>query len=383
MKIALLLFFSLLINFQFSERIFAQNFTGTELLGCPTDHSVTVNLVADAALTAYFKYGTVTGTYTSQTTQFNAASNQPIEAVMDGLAANTRYYYRMVYIGGMCSDQDEALVFGQEQIDYRIATRTGITPYGILPSAQYSSVRKNILSKEFWSRLKELLELQLCAFYKSGQCTIRKYREHMCATHFCSSIGGASGTAFWGKVNEYLIMAETALSQYTMQQLGWPPVKIKKNSVTTSDLCLENENGIFVEENYEKLWCKWFGREKEFYIKCYETVKKPDALTFNRITGIQREILERTIIETQKKFKQNVLPDYMILHPEVVIENAGVGKTRLVLDKTSIEVPSVAFTLVKGFNGNRTTVEVFHFGYDVLFNMNDIVEELRNKVMLI
>ena len=97
MKKALLVFFSILINFQFSEKIFAQNFTGTELLGRPTDHSVTVNVVADAALTAYFKYSTVPGTYTSQTTQFTAAANQPVEAAMDGLAANTRYYYRMVY----------------------------------------------------------------------------------------------------------------------------------------------------------------------------------------------------------------------------------------------------------------------------------------------
>ena len=73
------------------------NFTAPELLGRPTDHSVTINLVANTALQAYFKYGTTSGVYPNQTSTQSAAANEPIEAVIDGLTANTRYYYRTVY----------------------------------------------------------------------------------------------------------------------------------------------------------------------------------------------------------------------------------------------------------------------------------------------
>ena len=75
----------------------AQTFTGIELLARPTNNSVTINVVADAALQAYFQYGTTSGVYTSQTGTVSVAANEPVQAVMTGLSANTRYYYRMVY----------------------------------------------------------------------------------------------------------------------------------------------------------------------------------------------------------------------------------------------------------------------------------------------
>jgi phosphodiesterase/alkaline phosphatase D-like protein len=72
-------------------------FTATELLGRPTDHSVTVNVVAAQNIEAYFQYGTASGVYTSQTSTATSPGGTPIQVVIDGLFANTRYYYRMVY----------------------------------------------------------------------------------------------------------------------------------------------------------------------------------------------------------------------------------------------------------------------------------------------
>jgi hypothetical protein len=73
------------------------SFPGPELLGRPTANSVTVNVVANRAIEAYFECGLVSGAYTDQTTIVSAAANAPIEAVIDGLTADTQYYYRMVY----------------------------------------------------------------------------------------------------------------------------------------------------------------------------------------------------------------------------------------------------------------------------------------------
>jgi hypothetical protein len=81
-------------------QVYAQDgvaFIATELLGRPTAHSVTVNVLADANLEAYFEYGTTSGVYTDQTGTITSTANEPIEVVIDGLQSNTRYYYRMVY----------------------------------------------------------------------------------------------------------------------------------------------------------------------------------------------------------------------------------------------------------------------------------------------
>ncbi|MBN1612061.1 MAG: metallophosphoesterase, partial [Polyangiaceae bacterium] len=74
-------------------------FVATELLGRPTDESITINVMAGQTMDAYFEYGTESaepGLYTGST----IATDYPdgiIETVIDGLDADTLYYYRMRY----------------------------------------------------------------------------------------------------------------------------------------------------------------------------------------------------------------------------------------------------------------------------------------------
>jgi hypothetical protein len=73
------------------------NFIAPELLGRPTDTSVTVNAFADTDLEVYLEYGTAPGIYTQQTPHTVFPSGNPIQIVMDQLQLDTRYYYRMNY----------------------------------------------------------------------------------------------------------------------------------------------------------------------------------------------------------------------------------------------------------------------------------------------
>ena len=80
------------------------SFPGPELLGRPTEQSVTVNVVANAAIQAYFEYGTQSGgenqtsaTSGSPASPLSAPANLPLVAVISGLAPDTQYYYYMVY----------------------------------------------------------------------------------------------------------------------------------------------------------------------------------------------------------------------------------------------------------------------------------------------
>ncbi len=72
-------------------------FTAEELLGKPTDSSVTINIVPDATIEYHYQYGTSPGAYTAQTPDVTAAAGQPHEVTIGGLTANTQYYYRMRY----------------------------------------------------------------------------------------------------------------------------------------------------------------------------------------------------------------------------------------------------------------------------------------------
>ncbi len=72
-------------------------FICNELLGRPTTSSITVNLCASNDLDAYVEYGTQHTVYTSQTPTTTYASSVPFNIVLDHLAANTTYYYRVRY----------------------------------------------------------------------------------------------------------------------------------------------------------------------------------------------------------------------------------------------------------------------------------------------
>lgn len=73
------------------------NFTASESLACPTDSSVTVRLVAEEDIEAYFEYGIAPEVYTGQTSPALFTGGTSIEVVIGGLLPNTHYYYRMQY----------------------------------------------------------------------------------------------------------------------------------------------------------------------------------------------------------------------------------------------------------------------------------------------
>ena len=73
----------------------AADFTGTIVLGRPTNQSIAANLLAPSAQSVYLEYGIRTGTYTGQIDAVALAANVPQEVTLPGLTANTRYYYRI------------------------------------------------------------------------------------------------------------------------------------------------------------------------------------------------------------------------------------------------------------------------------------------------
>jgi len=73
-------------------------FSGTVILGRPTDTSVTANILSpDGSGVVFIAFGTASGAYTRQTTTQALQAGSPLEAMLDALSSDTQYYYRLYF----------------------------------------------------------------------------------------------------------------------------------------------------------------------------------------------------------------------------------------------------------------------------------------------
>ena len=92
MKGALLTVLSLLAS---SAQLGAQAVLHAELLGRPTDQGITIQLFFGDSAEARVQYGTTSGAYTDATPWSTFDPDEPAVFTLEGLAPDTRYYYRV------------------------------------------------------------------------------------------------------------------------------------------------------------------------------------------------------------------------------------------------------------------------------------------------
>jgi hypothetical protein len=83
-----------ILAFNISE---AQNIIQGELLGRPTNTSITLQAFFDDTVEVSIQYGILSGVYTQQTDWQQFLANNSVEVVIGGLSPNTKYFYRMLY----------------------------------------------------------------------------------------------------------------------------------------------------------------------------------------------------------------------------------------------------------------------------------------------
>jgi phosphodiesterase/alkaline phosphatase D-like protein len=71
--------------------------TFTEILGRPTNTSITVSFLFDSQVDIYIEYGALSGNYTASTPVATSAVGQPVVTTISGLLEETRYFYRTRY----------------------------------------------------------------------------------------------------------------------------------------------------------------------------------------------------------------------------------------------------------------------------------------------
>ena len=80
-----------------AAKIFSQTLWRSELVGKPTDTSISIKVFFADSVELCAQYGTTSGVYSGQTVWQTFADSLPAEILIFGLQANTKYYYRLCY----------------------------------------------------------------------------------------------------------------------------------------------------------------------------------------------------------------------------------------------------------------------------------------------
>lgn len=91
---------STLCIFFFQSILFAKEAssqTFNEVLGRPTDNSLTISVLFSQVVNVYFEYGMIHGSFPNQTSTFTSLAETPVVTDLQPLEPDTRYFYRTVY----------------------------------------------------------------------------------------------------------------------------------------------------------------------------------------------------------------------------------------------------------------------------------------------
>lgn len=303
---------------------------------------------------------------------------------VDTKCCNYYPYLANYLVGGILQDTRAEMDEGKRRIRALMQNKLGVTPYAIIPPNEYTAREKaKIENKQVGLETREEYNAQQCPYLHVGRCTIWEYRENLCSTHFCISAGGGIGNSFWKKTNKYLKMVENVLSNYALYELSENASEIKTNSVQDIKFGTETEEGLIDIDSYNKLWGKWLGKEEEFYIQCYQLVASLDEQKFVELCGHKQVILAQGMQEVLNSFNKNIIPEHLMLHPDVVVHTDDQNDNTLILNDQSYKISSVLYMIIKRFDGSRTTKSIIDEAFMLMINVGTPLSELYGKGMLV
>jgi len=124
----------------------------SEILGRPTNTTISINILFSQQADVYWEYGTASGTYSGKTISSTASKDVPLEFDLTSLTTDTKYYYRTRYkLAGTT-----AFLAGPEHTFHTARTAGSTFTFAIeadphldenSDTASYSLTLKNILAK--------------------------------------------------------------------------------------------------------------------------------------------------------------------------------------------------------------------------------------------
>jgi hypothetical protein len=215
-------------------------------------------------------------------------------------------------VGALLADPSSALEEGRRRVRARIASRIGVTPQW-LDAPRKERVLFNASRLTSFGRNHELL----CPYFarESGNCTIWKHREAVCATFFCKYDAGAVGYAFWIALRHWLAHVERVLASWAVKSIAPEATEpeVSPGTMTLHDL----QGRPPPDAEYRSMWGGFAGREEELYIACAERVRalpREEAAAMMD-AGAGRELRE-TLASRYESLIAPKLADRLVLNPE-------------------------------------------------------------------
>jgi Fe-S-cluster containining protein len=223
-------------------------------------------------------------------------------------------------VGAILRDERPDMAEGRRRIREKIATRIGVTPRWLAPPRKISVLLEASRRAAFGRSL-----VLRCPYYEpqGGLCTIWRHREADCSTFFCKYVAGADGQRFWKTLDTYLRYVESKLSAYATSGIAPHLVEpgVPRGEMTLEDL--EDRPPAA----YADIWREWAGREEELYIACHDRIAALSRDEFERFLGGDAGYAGNldALGETYRRMNAPVLPERLVLGPDVVAERVEGG----------------------------------------------------------
>ncbi len=260
-------------------------------------------------------------------------------------------------VGGLLSDTTDAGAEGARRIERTIASRIGVTPFGVLPPAPYLLLHKH--AARAFGRAERLV----CPYLdrERGACTVWAHREGECATWFCKHNNGFDGREFWRQLRDYLVGTHRLLTAWTMRELGFDADRIAAGAHVGADLDARDLDARPPDEQaYADQWGTWCGRERDFYRAAFDLVRGLDRERFAALTGFQGEL---DLARVERRYEAMVnprVPDPLRRNPSIHVVRAPDGSYLLTSypsgEPTRLREP--IYLLLDRFDGHRPTGDV-------------------------
>jgi hypothetical protein len=180
-------------------------------------------------------------------------------------------------VGAILKDGAPEMQEGKRRIEERIASRIGVLPYSLAPPVKFLVLYDASRGSSF-GRSTALM----CPYLtEAGLCSIWRHRETICSTFYCKFDGGEAGVAFWKSWKAYLQHVEQVLSVWSSKSIARDLVQppLSKGSMTLEEL----EDRPPKDATYASWWGSWVGREKEYYVACYNKVRNLSKREFAKL----------------------------------------------------------------------------------------------------
>lgn len=263
-------------------------------------------------------------------------------------------------VGALLADARPELAEGRRRVAARIAHRVGVTPQWLRPSPRYAALYDQ--ARNAFGRSAALR----CPYFDTadGGCTIWPYREAVCSTFFCKYVAAADGRKFWMSLKSYLTLAEIQLSRFAMFELCRELLLAQPDRGTgREDAPLgpdELDDQPPPAARYAATWGAWAGRETEFYVACFELVRRLGPADLERLLGFDGVIALATLERLHRAATAPALPAVLKLDPGATVQWLPDGSVALgaYSEFDAVALPGEAYALLAAFTGREPVAEV-------------------------